>query len=126
METDPEKVRWMMRVSRRPLSLQRPVGEEEDDELGSFIEDDTAPAPSEAAEQALLHDALETLLQTLTPRQARILRMRFGLENGYDYTLAEIGERFGVSRERVRQIEKEALRRLRHPRRSRQLKDYLG
>ncbi|MBN1657467.1 MAG: sigma-70 family RNA polymerase sigma factor [Anaerolineae bacterium] len=121
----PEKVRWMMSVSRQPLSLQRPVGEEEDDELGSFIEDDSAPPPPEAAEQAMLRDALEDLLLTLTPRQARILRMRFGLENGYDYTLAEIGERFGVSRERVRQIEKEALRRLRHPRRSRLLKDYL-
>jgi len=122
---DTEKVRWMMSVSRQPLSLQRPVGEEEDDELGSFIEDDSAPAPPEAAEQAMLRDALEELLLTLTPRQARILRMRFGLENGYDYTLAEIGERFGVSRERIRQIEKEALRRLRHPRRSRLLKDYL-
>jgi RNA polymerase primary sigma factor len=121
----PRKVRWMLKVARRPLSLQKPVGEEKDSELGSFIEDEETPPPSEAAEQAILRTTLEELLDTLRPREARILRMRFGLQNGYRYTLEEVGEKFGLTRERIRQIEKQALRRLRHPRRSRRLRDYL-
>ncbi|MBN1661056.1 MAG: sigma-70 family RNA polymerase sigma factor [Anaerolineae bacterium] len=125
MELDPERVRWMMRVARRPLSLQKPVGEEEDSELGNFIEDEQVPSPVEATEQTLLREELEAVLETLTPREARILRMRFGLEDGYDYTLEEIGDRFGLSRERIRQIEHEALEALRNPERTRSLEDYL-
>ncbi len=125
MGLKPHKVRWMMKVARRPLSLQKPVGEEKDSELGSFIEDEETPPPSEAAEQTLLRATLEKLLSTLRPREERILRMRFGLQDGYRYTLEEVGERFGLTRERIRQIEKQALRRLRHPQRSRRLKDYL-
>jgi RNA polymerase primary sigma factor len=124
MELKPARVRWIMRVARHPLSLQRPVGEEKDRELGSFIPDDETPAPSEAAEQAILRDTLEELLSTLSPREARILRLRFGLRDGHYYTLEEIGDRFGVTRERIRQIEQRALRRLRHPRRSRRLGGY--
>ena len=101
------------------------MGEEKDSELGSFIEDEETPPPPEVAERTLLRATLEELLDTLGPREARILRLRFGLQNGYPYTLEEIGERFGLTRERIRQIEKQALRRLRHPRRSRLLKDYL-
>jgi RNA polymerase primary sigma factor len=102
------------------------VGEEQESELGSFIEDDETPAPPEAAEQAILRNTLEELLSTLSPREARILRLRFGLQDGHYYTLEEIGNRFGVTRERIRQIEQKALRRLRHPRRSRRLVGYLG
>jgi RNA polymerase primary sigma factor len=125
MGLKPSKVRWMMKVTRHPLSLQRPVGEEKDSELGSFIEDDDASSPPEAAEQTLLRTTLEELLSTLRPREARVLRMRFGLQDGYHYTLEEVGQRFGLTRERIRQIEKQALQRLRHPMRSRRLKDYL-
>jgi RNA polymerase primary sigma factor len=126
MGVNPERVRWIMRVARHPLSLQRPVGEEKDSELGNFIPDDEMPAPPDATEQALLRDTLEELLSTLSPREARILRLRFGLQDGHDYTLEEIGDRFGVTRERIRQIQQKALRRLRHPRRSRRLRGYLG
>jgi RNA polymerase primary sigma factor len=101
------------------------VGERKDSELGSFIEDDEAPAPPEGAEQAILRDTLEVLLSTLSPREARILRLRFGLQDGHRYTLEQIGDKFGVTRERIRQIEQRALQRLRHPRCSRRLKDYL-
>jgi len=125
MGLEPRRVRWMLSVARRPMSLQKPVGEEKDSELGSFIEDEETPPPPEVAERTLLRATLEELLDTLSPREARILRLRFGLQNGYPYTLEEIGERFGLTRERIRQIEKQALRRLRHPRRSRLLKDYL-
>ncbi|MGD8624925.1 MAG: sigma-70 family RNA polymerase sigma factor [Anaerolineae bacterium] len=125
MGLEPGRVRWIKRVAREPLSLQRPVGEEEDSELGSFIEDDKTPLPTETAELSILGSTLEELLDTLTPREARILRMRFGLDDGYQHTLEEIGDRLGVTRERVRQIEKRALQRLRHPRRSRRLRDYL-
>ena len=125
MGLEPHKVRWMMQVARHPLSLQKPVGEEEDNELGSFIEDEETPSPPEATEQTLLRATLEELLDTLSPREAHVLRMRFGLQNGHHYTLEEVGQRFGVTRERIRQIEKEALQRLRHPQRSRRLKDYL-
>jgi RNA polymerase primary sigma factor len=126
MDLDPRRVRWMLRVSRHPLSLEQPVGEEEDSELGSFIEDDDSTPPPEAADQTLLREKLEELLDTLSPREARILRLRFGLQDGHYYTLEEVGKKFGLTRERIRQIEAQALNRLRHPRRSRQLKDYLS
>jgi RNA polymerase primary sigma factor len=125
MDLDPRKVRWMLKVSWRPLSLERPVGEEEDSELGSFIEDESTPTPTQSAYQNLLREKVEEVLSTLTPREARILRLRFGLQNGRSYTLEEVGQKFGLTRERIRQIEGKALRRLRHPRRSRQLRDYL-
>ncbi len=125
LKIEPRKVQWMLKVSWRPLSLERPVGEEEDAELGSFIEDDTTPTPTQSAYQNLLKEKVEEVLATLTPREARILRLRFGLQNGRSYTLEEVGQKFGLTRERIRQIEGKALRRLRHPRRSRQLRDYL-
>jgi len=121
----PAKVRWLIKVSRRPLSLQKPVGEEQDSELGQFIEDEDSPTPPDAASQALLMDRLDEVLATLSPREARILRLRFGLQDGYAYTLKEVGAKFGLTRERIRQIERKALRRLRHPSRSRQLRSYL-
>lgn len=125
MNTDPRKIQWMLKVSWRPLSLERPVGEEEDSELGSFIEDDSVPTPTQSAYQNLLREKVEEVLSTLTPREARILRLRFGLHNGKQYTLEEVGQKFGLTRERIRQIEGKALRRLRHPRRSRHLRDFL-
>jgi RNA polymerase primary sigma factor len=121
----PAKVRWLIKVSRRPLSLQRPVGEEQDSELEQFIEDEDSPTPPDVASQALLMDRLDEVLGTLTPREARILRLRFGLFDGHPYTLKEVGAKFGLTRERIRQIERKALRRLRHPSRSRQLRSYL-
>jgi RNA polymerase primary sigma factor len=124
MDLEPRKVQWMLKVSWRPLSLERPVGEEEDSELGAFIEDDTTPTPTQSAYQNLLREKVEEVLSTLTPREARILRLRFGLQNGRQYTLEEVGQKFGLTRERIRQIEGKALRRLRHPRRSRQLRDF--
>jgi RNA polymerase primary sigma factor len=120
-----DKVEWMLKVSWRPLSLEQPVGEEEDNEFGSFIEDDSTPSPSQVVYDGLLRDKIEQVLSTLTPREQRILRLRFGLVNGKCYTLEEVGQKFGLTRERIRQIEGRALRRLRHPRRSRQLKDFL-
>jgi RNA polymerase primary sigma factor len=126
MEVDSRKVQWMMRVSWRPLSLETPVGEEEDSELGAFVEDETTPTPTQSAYQNLLREKIEDVLATLSPREARILRLRFGLHNGRSYTLEEVGQKFGLTRERIRQIEGKALRRLRHPRRARQLRDYLG
>lgn len=122
---DSEQVEWMLKVSWRPMSLEQPVGEEEDNEFGSFIEDENAPSPTQAAFDNLLKEKIEQVLSTLTPREQRILRLRFGLVNGKCYTLEEVGQKFGLTRERIRQIEARALRRLRHPRRSRQLKDYL-
>ena len=124
MGTDPRKVRWMLRVSWQPLSLERPVGEDEDSEFGYFIENESVPSPAQAAYDKLLREKIESLLDTLTPREARILRLRFGLHNGHSYTLEEVGQKFGLTRERIRQIEGKALRRLRHPRRSRHLRDY--
>jgi RNA polymerase primary sigma factor len=126
MDVDSRKVQWMMRVSWRPLSLETPVGEEEDSELGAFVEDETTPTPTQSAYQNLLRDKIEEVLATLSPREARILRLRFGLHNGRSYTLEEVGQKFGLTRERIRQIEGKALRRLRHPRRARQLRDYLS
>ena len=121
----PQKVQWMLKVSQRPLSLEKPVGEEEDSELGSFIEDSSSPTPTDSAYHHLLQEKLEDILTSLTPREARILRLRFGLQDGRSYTLEEVGQKFGLTRERIRQIEHEALDRLRHPSRSRQLRDYL-
>jgi len=126
MNMEPKKVEWLLRVSRRPVSLEKPVGEEEDSELGSFIEDESVPTPVESAYNSLLREKLEEVLATLSPREARILRLRYGLHNGHAHTLEEVGRKFGLTRERIRQIEGEALRRLRHPRRSRYLKDYLS
>ncbi len=126
LEMEPRKVRWMLKVSWQPLSLERPVGEEEDSELGSFIEDKSTLTPTQTAYGNLLREKVEEVLATLTPREARILRLRFGLHNGRSYTLEEVGKKFGLTRERIRQIEGKALRRLRHPRRSRQLRDYLS
>ena len=126
MEVDSRKVQWMMRVSWRPLSLETPVGEEEDSELGAFVEDESTPTPTQSAYQNLLREKIEEVLATLSPREARILRLRFGLHNGRSYTLEEVGQKFGLTRERIRQIEGKALRRLRHPRRARQLRDYLS
>ena len=126
VELEPDKVQWVLRASRRPISLERPVGEDEDNELGDFIEDEKVLAPSEAAYQHLLAETMEEVLNTLSPREARILRLRFGLQDGHSYTLEEVGQKFDLTRERIRQIEGEALRKLRHPRRSRQLRNYLG
>ncbi len=125
MECEPRKVQWMLKVSWQPLSLEHPVGEDDDSELGNFIENDLEPTPSDSAHSKLLKEKINELLNTLTPREARILRLRFGLQNGRSYTLEEVGQKFGLTRERIRQIEGRALRRLRHPRRSRKLRDYL-
>jgi RNA polymerase primary sigma factor len=125
LHLDPRKVEWMLKVSWRPLSLERPVGEEEESELGNFIEDESVPTPTQSVYQSLLREKLEEVLSTLSPREARILRLRFGLQNGEQYTLEEVGQKFGLTRERIRQIEGRALRRLRHPRRSRHLRDFL-
>jgi RNA polymerase primary sigma factor len=120
------KVDWMMRVSWLPLSLESPINEdEEDSELGQFIEDQVTPSPMQTTYTNLLREKIQEVLDTLPAREARILRLRFGLENGRTYTLEEVGQKFGLTRERIRQIENKALRRLRHPRRARQLKDYL-
>lgn len=124
MGLEPRKVQWMLKVSWRPMSLERPVGEEEDSELGSFIEDQSTPTPSQSAYENLLREKVEEVLSTLSAREARILRLRFGLQNGRSYTLEEVGQKFGLTRERIRQIEGRALRRLRHPRRSRHLRDF--
>lgn len=126
MEIEPRKIQWMLRVSWQPLSLEHPVGEDEDSELGNFIENDMVATPAEVTHENLLREKIEEILATLTPREARILRLRFGLQNGRAYTLEEVGQKFGLTRERIRQIEGRALRRLRHPRRSRQLRDYLA
>lgn len=125
LNCEPRKVQWMLKVSWQPLSLERPVGEDEDEEFGSFVEDDNIPSPTQSAFSTLLREKVEDVLSTLPPREARILRLRFGLQNGRAYTLEEVGQKFGLTRERIRQIEGRALRRLRHPRRSRQLRDYL-
>jgi RNA polymerase primary sigma factor len=126
MQCEPRKIQWMLRVSWQPLSLEHPVGEDEDSELGNFIENDSEQTPSQYAYDNLLREKIEEVLSTLTPREARILRLRFGLQNGRCYTLEEVGQKFGLTRERIRQIEGRALRRLRHPRRARQLRDYLA
>jgi RNA polymerase primary sigma factor len=114
----------MLKVSRYPLSLERPVGEDGQSELGHIIEDDSAPHPPDAAYRQWLREDIEQVLSTLTAREARVLRLRFGLQDGHSYTLEEVGKKLGLTRERIRQIQHKALRRLRHPRRSRQLRAY--
>lgn len=126
LEQPVRKVDWMLRVSWLPLSLESPINDDgEEAELGMFVEDNITPSPMQTAYKKLLTEKIESVLETLPPREARILRLRFGLENGRTYTLEEVGLKFGLTRERIRQIESKALRRLRHPRRARQLRDYL-
>ncbi len=125
MEIGPEKVEEIMKISQEPVSLETPIGEEEDSHLGDFIEDRTAPAPADAASFQLLKEQVSEVLGTLTDRESRVLQLRFGLEDGRSRTLEEVGREFGVTRERIRQIEAKALRKLRHPSRSRKLKDFL-
>ena len=120
-----DKVREIMRVAQEPVSLETPIGEEEDSHLGDFIPDDGAPAPADAASHTMLREQLSDVLSTLTPREEKVLRLRFGLEDGRSRTLEEVGKEFNVTRERIRQNEAKALRKLRHPSRSRKLKDYL-
>jgi RNA polymerase primary sigma factor len=125
MELPPESVRGMMDASQHAIALERPVGDDGDSEFGDFIEDQESPSPVEAATQHLLQETIEEVLSELTPRQSHILRLRFGLGGGEPHTLEEIANKFGLSRERIRQLEKEALRRLRHPRLAHNLRDYL-
>ncbi len=120
-----EKVREIMRVAQEPISLETPIGEEEDSHLGDFIPDEEAPAPAEAASHTLLKETLGTVLNSLTEREGKVLKLRFGLEDGRSRTLEEVGKEFNVTRERIRQIEAKALRKLRHPSRSKKLKDFL-
>jgi RNA polymerase primary sigma factor len=125
MEAAPKKIQWLLKVSWIPLSLESPVGDEDDSELGMFIEDKATPTPSESVYENMLRERVNEVLSTLTPREARILRLRFGLDDNRSYTLEEVGEKFGLTRERIRQIEGKALRRLRHPCRVRQLQEYI-
>lgn len=125
MDISPEKVREIQKVSQEPVSLETPVGEESDSNLGDFIEDQDALAPADAAAFELLKEQLEEVLDTLTEREENVLRLRFGLEDGRTRTLEEVGQVFGVTRERIRKIEAKALRKLRHPSRSKRLKDFL-
>ena len=118
-----DKVREIIKIAQEPVSLETPIGEEEDSHLGDFIPDDDAPAPAEAAAFTLLKEQLMSVLSTLTPREEMVLKLRFGLEDGRARTLEEVGKEFKVTRERIRQIEAKALRKLRHPSRSRKLKD---
>lgn len=125
LEMPAERVREIMRIAQDPVSLETPIGEEEDSHLGDFIPDDDAPAPADAASLMLLKEQLNEVLSTLTEREAKVLRLRFGLEDGRSRTLEEVGKEFDVTRERIRQIEAKALRKLRHPSRSKKVKDFL-
>lgn len=125
MKMPVEKVREIMKVAQEPVSLETPVGEEDDSHLGDFIQDDNMPLPVDAASYTLLKEQLIDVMSTLTPREAEVLKLRFGLEDGRSRTLEEVGKEFDVTRERIRQIEAKALRKLRHPSRSKKLKDYL-
>ena len=125
MELDPDKVRDILKIAQEPVSLETPIGEEDDSHLGDFIEDQEAVSPSDHASYELLKEQLEDVLDTLTDREENVLRLRFGLDDGRTRTLEEVGKVFGVTRERIRQIEAKALRKLRHPSRSKQLKDFL-
>ena len=125
MEIPVERVREILKISQEPVSLETPIGEEEDSHLGDFIQDDNVPVPADAAAFTLLREQLKEVLGTLTEREQKVLRLRFGLDDGRARTLEEVGKEFNVTRERIRQIEAKALRKLRHPSRSRKLKDYL-
>lgn len=125
MEITVERVREIMKIAQEPVSLETPIGEEEDSHLGDFIEDHDAPAPAEAASYMLLKEQLTDVLSTLTEREKMVLELRFGIKDGRARTLEEVGQSFGVTRERIRQIEAKALRKLRHPSRSKKLKDFL-
>ena len=125
MDMPVERVREILKISQEPVSLETPIGEEEDSHLGDFIQDDNVPVPAEAAAQTLLKEQLNEVLDTLTEREQKVLRLRFGMNDGRARTLEEVGKEFDVTRERIRQIEAKALRKLRHPSRSRKLRDYL-
>ncbi|MBQ2059323.1 MAG: RNA polymerase sigma factor RpoD, partial [Firmicutes bacterium] len=125
MEISPEKVREISKIAQEPVSLETPIGEEEDSHLGDFIPDDDIPSPADQAAFSMLREQLNEVLSTLTDREQEVLRLRFGLDDGRQRTLEEVGQVFNVTRERIRQIEAKALRKLRHPSRSRKLKDYL-
>ena len=126
MEIPVEKVTEIQKIAQDPVSLETPIGEEDDSHLGDFIQDDESPAPQDAAAYTLLREQLEEVMKTLTPREAKVLKLRFGLEDGKTRTLEEVGKEFNVTRERIRQIEAKALRKLRHPSRSKKLRDYMG
>ena len=126
MNMNLDKVREIMKIAQDPVSLETPIGEEEDSHLGDFIPDDDVPEPAEAASFLLLKEQLMGVLKTLTPREEMVLKLRFGLEDGRNRTLEEVGKEFNVTRERIRQIEAKALRKLRHPSRSKRLKDFLN
>lgn len=125
MEITSQKVEEIQKIAQEPVSLETPIGEEEDSQLGDFLEDKDLPSPEDAASRQLLREQLEEMLDDLTDREREVLHLRFGLEDGHAYTLEEVGKRFGVTRERIRQIEAKALRKLRHPSRSRKLRDFL-
>ena len=125
MDIPSEKVREILKISQEPVSLETPIGEEEDSHLGDFIEDRTALAPADAASYQLLKEQIDEVLDSLNEREKRVLQLRFGLEDGRSRTLEEVGREFGVTRERIRQIEAKALRKLRHPTRSKKLRDFL-
>ena len=126
MEIPVEKVTEIQKIAQDPVSLETPIGEEDDSHLGDFIQDDDSPAPQDAAAYTLLREQREEVMKTLTPREAKVLKLRFGLEDGKSRTLEEVGKEFNVTRERIRQIEAKALRKLRHPSRSKKLKDYMN
>ena len=126
LDMTPDKVREIMKIAQDPVSLETPIGEEEDSHLGDFVEDNDSPAPSDSASYSLLREQLCNVLHTLTPREEQVIKLRFGLEDGRPRTLEEVGRKFEITRERIRQIEAKALRKLRHPSRSKTLKDYLS
>lgn len=126
MNIEVDKVRNMMKIAQKPISLETPIGEDQNSQLGDFIEDDQIQAPAEAATYTMLKEQLLDVLETLTPREQKVLRLRFGLDDEKTRTLEEVGKKFGVTRERIRQIQAKALRKLRHPSRSKQLKDFLA
>ena len=125
MDIPVERVREIQKISQEPVSLETPIGEEEDSHLGDFIQDESIPTPVEATNQTLLHEQLDDVVSTLTEREQRVIKLRFGWDDGRPRTLEEVGKEFNVTRERIRQIEAKALRKLRHPNRSRKLKDFL-